>query len=95
MEGGSTSWHLVLRWNYVNLSAWLTTIVLCVLSGERGGALGTQHSCCEVVALFCFRGFGWGLGSGGWFLVKSGRFFLHIFFSLACHVAFFYSSCVL
>ncbi|XP_034695748.1 uncharacterized protein LOC117921910 [Vitis riparia] len=58
VEGGSTSWHLVLRWNYVNLNAWLTMIVLCVLSGERGGALGTQHSCCGCFVLE-------GLG-GGW-----------------------------
>ena len=49
VEGGSTSRHPILRRNYVNLSAWLTTTILRVLLGERRGALGTQHPCCEVV----------------------------------------------
>ena len=49
VERGSTSRRPVLRWNYVNLSAWLTTTILHVLSGERRGALRTQHLCCEVV----------------------------------------------
>ena len=61
MEGGGTSQHPVLRGNYVNLSARLTTTVLRALSGGMRGALGSQHLGCEVVAFCVVKGLdrGW------------------------------------
>ena len=69
----------ILRGNFVNQRAQLTTTILCVLSGERGGTQGFQHLSCEVVGLFFFcQGF-WdrvGLASQ-----KGGRFSFAFFFS--------------